>query len=320
VTAQLIETASGAHLWADSYDRDVSVQSLFEIQDDIAQRVAATIVQPFGVLGQVNLMASQSKPTESWDAYQCYLHFWAYVHALGPDTHLAVRQKLEQALQADPSCADALAALGYLAIEEYRFRFNPVPNQGHPLDRAEALAHQAYDIDSNCMLALLTLCMLHYHRHQPERCREFGERALQLNPNDTEFLCEYGLFLSYSGDWDRGLALLEKARALHPHVNTLYYLPFALHAVLEGRDEQALAYAKRIEKTNYYRDPLFRAAILGLLGRTAEAKDAVIELERLFPDIRTSLKDEFTKWPMDERVVTRVTEGLAKAGLTGADR
>ena len=194
VTAQLIETHSGTHLWAETYDRDVSVQNMFEIQDDIAQRIAATIAQPFGVLGQANLNASRRAPTESLDAYQCYLHFWAYVHTLGADTHLAVRQKLEQALQTDPSCADARAALGYLALEEYRFHFNPSPDKSDPLDRAEALGRQAYDIDSRCRLALLTLCMVHYHRRQPEHCREFGERALKLNPNDTEILCEYGLF------------------------------------------------------------------------------------------------------------------------------
>ena len=84
---------------------------------------------------------------------------------------------------------------------------------------------------------------------------------------------------------------------------------------MEGRDEQALAYAKRVDKPNYYRDAMFRAAILGLLGRDAEAKDAVAELERLNPDIRSSLKDEFAKWPMDERVVSRLSEGLTRAGL-----
>jgi hypothetical protein len=75
----------------------------------------------------------------------------------------------------------------------------------------------------------------------------------------------------------------------------------------------------RVEKPKLYWDPLFRAAILGLLGRTAEAKDAVVELERLYPDIRTSINDEFAKWPMNERVFARIAEGLAKAGLADAD-
>ena len=230
------------------------------------------------------------------------------------------RQQLEQAIQIDPTCADALAALGYLALEEFRFDFNPIPDQGDPLDRAQALAHQAYDIDSTCILALLTLSQVYYHRGQPERGQEFGERGLQLNPNNTEFLCEYGFNLGLIGDWGRGLALIEKAMALHPRFNTLYYIIFALHAVVEGRDEQALAYAVRVKKPNLFWDPLFRAAILGLLGRTAEAKDAVVELERLYPDIRASLNDEFAKWPMNEHALTRLAEGLGRTGLMTADR
>ncbi len=318
VTAQLVETLTGRHLWAETYDRDLSVQNVFEIQDDIAQRVAASIAQPFGVLGQAHLTTSHQRPTENWDAYQCYLHFWAYVHGIGPDTHLTARQKLEEALDADPACAPALAALGYLALEEYRFDWNKAPDQGDPLDRAEALARRAYDIDSTCMLALLTLSMICYHLEQPERAREFGERALQLNPNDAEFLCEYGLILSHLGDRDRGIALLEKAMALHPRFNTLYYVVFALNALLDGDDAQALAYAKRIDKPNMYWDPLFRAALFGLLNRTAEAEDALSELKAIFPNIDQALAREFAKWPIDQRIVKRLTEGLAKAGLAVA--
>ena len=319
-TAQLIETLSGTHLWAETYDRDLSVQNVFEIQDDIAQRVAASIAQPFGVLGQAHLTTSRQQPTESWDAYQCYLHYWAFLHAIGPDTHLAARQKLEEALETDPGCAEAMAALGYLAIEEYVSGFNPMPDQGDPLDRAQRLAHRAYETDSICTLALLTLSAVYYHRNQPERCREFGERALQLNPNDTEVLCDYGFYLGLLGDWDRSLALIEKAMALHPRFNTLYYFTFSMHALFEGRDEQALAYALRVEKPKLFWDPLFRAAVLGLLGRIDEAKEAANELERLYPDIRASLMDEFAKWPMDHCVLARLTEGLEKAGLATAGR
>ncbi|MGI9418208.1 MAG: hypothetical protein ACR2RA_10275 [Geminicoccaceae bacterium] len=315
VTAQLIETLSGTHLWAETYDRDLSVQNVFEIQDDIAQRVAASIAQPFGVISQAHLATSRKQPTDSWDAYQCYLHFWAFLHAIGPDTHLAARQKLEEALQTDPACADALAALGYLAVEEYRFDFNPMPEQGDPLDRAQTLVHKAYETDSSCMLALLTLSAVYYHRRQPERCREFGERALKLNPNDAEALCEYGFHLGLIGDWDRSLPLVEKAMALHPRFNTLYYFVFALHAIAEGHNEQALAYAQRVEKPKLFWDPLFRAAILGLLERTTEANEAAIELERVYPDIRASLTDEFAKWPIDDRVLARLAEGLEKAGV-----
>ena len=319
VTAQLIETLSGRHLWAETYDRDLSVQNVFEIQDDIAERVAASIAQPFGVLGQAHLATAHQQPTESWDAYQCYLHFWAYVHRIGPDTHLTARQKLDEALEVDPHCADALAALGYLALEEYRFDWNRISDQGEPLDRAEALARQACDVDSTCMLALLTLSAVYYHREQPDRAQECCERGLSLNPNNAEFLCEYGLILGHIGDWERGLALLEKAMALHPRFNTLYYTVFVLNAVLKGDDEQALAYAKRIEKPKMYWDPLFRAALLGLLDRTAEAEDALGELQALFPNIDQALTREFAKWPIDERIVARLTEGLSKAGLAVAN-
>lgn len=319
VTAQLIETLSGSHLWAETYDRDLSVHNVFDIQDDIAQRVAASLAQPFGVLGQAHLTASRHQPTESWDAYQHYLHFWTYMHAMAPDTHLKARRKLEEALRNDPDCADALAALGYLALEEYRFDWNRLSDDGEPLERALALAHRAHDRDNTCILALLTLSQIYYHRGQPERSKEFGERGLQLNPNNTEFLCEYGFNLGLIGDWDRGLALIEKAMALHPRFNTLYYFVFALHALVEGRDEQALAYAKRVEKPGIFWDPLFRAGILGLLGRTAEAEDAIVELEHLYPDVRASLNDEFAKWPMNEQAFTRLAEGLAKAGLAIAD-
>ena len=103
VTAQLIETLSGTHLWAETYDRDLSVQNVFEIQDDIAQRVAASIAQPFGVIGRDHLATSRKQPTDSWDAYQCYLHFWAFLHAIGPDTHLAAQTETRRGPADRPS-------------------------------------------------------------------------------------------------------------------------------------------------------------------------------------------------------------------------
>ena len=166
VTAQLIEALSGKHLWAETYDRDLSVQNVFEIQDDIAQRVACLDRAAFRRPSVRPISRPrENRPTESWDAYQCYLHFWAYVHAIAPDTHFSARQKLEEALRN----RSGLRRCRWPPLAIWRSRSTASTGTRFQIratasNRAEALARQAYDLDSTCMLALLTLSAIYYHR------------------------------------------------------------------------------------------------------------------------------------------------------------
>ena len=78
VTAQLLDAKDGTHLWAETYDRELSASSIFAVQDEITEQVVGTIAGSFGVISRARFAEVKEKPTDSLDAYECVLQAAAY--------------------------------------------------------------------------------------------------------------------------------------------------------------------------------------------------------------------------------------------------
>ena len=145
VTAQLLDAKNGTHLWADTYDRELSASSIFAIQDEITEQVVATIAGKFGVISRARFSEVKEKPTESLDAYEWVLKAGAYyIDNWDAIQHAEVRDGLERVVKSDPGYADAWAWLCHIYIDEYRWDYNPRPD---PLDRALDAARRAVASD-----------------------------------------------------------------------------------------------------------------------------------------------------------------------------
>ena len=145
VTVQLLDARDGTHLWADTYDRDLSASDIFAVQDEITEQVVGTIASNSGVISRARFAEIKEKPTDSLDAYECVLQVGAYYRDNYIATeHVKVRACLERAVKSDPGYADAWAYLTFLYLDEYRFNYNPRPDS---LDRALEAAQRAVDAD-----------------------------------------------------------------------------------------------------------------------------------------------------------------------------
>jgi len=88
-----------AHLWAETFDRDLTAADLFAVQDEITEQVVAMVAQPYGVISRSAMSAAKAKRPESLSAYECVLRYWAYEELLTPAEHLRMRGCLEAAVQ-----------------------------------------------------------------------------------------------------------------------------------------------------------------------------------------------------------------------------
>ena len=108
-TAQLLDAKDGTHLWAETYDRELSAASIFEVQDEITQQVVGTIGSFYGVIARARLSEIKEKPTDHLDAYEWVLRAAAYYRDNPvPAEHGKVRDGLERAVKSDPSYATKL--------------------------------------------------------------------------------------------------------------------------------------------------------------------------------------------------------------------
>jgi TolB-like protein/Tfp pilus assembly protein PilF len=176
VNVQLINAATDAHLWADSFDRKLI--DIFAVESEIAAKVADTLQAK---LTGAEQHAISMQPTQNTEAHQLYLkgrYFWN--KRTGPDLQKAI-DYFKQAIEKDPDYALAYVGLGDSYILLSGFGAAP-PQDSFPL--AEAAAKKALEIDDNLAEAHTTLgfILCVHHLNFADSIREF-ERAIALNPN-----------------------------------------------------------------------------------------------------------------------------------------
>ena len=91
VGVQLLDASTGTHMWAEAYDRDLAGAGIFEVQDDITDRVVATVADPYGVLVRSMAVAVRDRPVEELSAQELALRCSAYFHQIRPDEHARMR-------------------------------------------------------------------------------------------------------------------------------------------------------------------------------------------------------------------------------------
>jgi adenylate cyclase len=313
VTAQLLDAKDGTHLWAETYDRELSASSVFAIQDEITEQVVATIAGGYGVISRARFAEIKEKPTEHLDAYESVLKHGAYYgDYFAPTEHEEVRDCLERAVKSDPGYADAWASLSFTYLDEHRFNYNPRPD---PLDRALDAAQRAVAADPTSQWAHHVLAQVYFHRRELDAFFAEAERTIALNPNNAAILAEFGQNLCFAGD-ERGIAFVKKAIKLDPLHPTWFYLSIAVHHFERGEYEEALVAARKINIPRLYWPQIHLAAIYAGLGRQREAEAALEELHKLYPGFSIEiLVEELRKYNATGATIQSYSAALRKAGL-----
>jgi adenylate cyclase len=234
VTAQLLDAQTGAHLWADTYDRALTGTDIFALQDDITSRAVANIAGPHGRIAQTGLKETKGKAPDTIDSYDCVLRAVAYSRVMSAEGHAPVRDCLERAIARDPDYAEAWAWLAYAYLMEYDPGLNPRPELYDARDQALRAALRAVDLDPNIGIVHSNLSYVRFLRHEVDASLASAERGVGLNPNDPEVLCNAGQFIAFAGNWERGIALTKKAMALSPYYPTWCHFQLSDYHYIRG--------------------------------------------------------------------------------------
>ena len=311
IAVQLVDTSTGAHLWAESYDRTFNPETVFELQDDVVSRIVCTVADSHGVLPHSMSEAVRGKGSEQLSPYEALLHSFGYFERVSAEEHAVTRDNLERAVQQAPGNAECWAMLTIFYVEEYIHGFNPRPD---PLDRALAAARRAVEDAPSSNLAYHALATVLFYRRELQAFRNAAERAVALNSMDGYTAAYQGFLTAYSGDWERGCALAARARKLNPHHPGWYWFPEAFDAYRKGDYRAALDAALKINMPRFWRAHLVLAMAYGQLGEMGPGRVALQQLLVLKPEFAVSAREELGKtW--EAELVTHILEGLKKAGL-----
>ena len=220
ITVQLIDAESDQHLWAENFDRALSVQSVFSIQEEVAHQIALALELEYSKMsgpGPVQL------PTGNLEAYSAYLLGRYHTFRQTPDDLALAVQHLQQATKLDPDFAEAFAALGWAYSFLGTSYGNMLPTEAYPKAKAAALKALALDGDLADARTLYADILTWYDWDFEAAEREY-RKTLELDPLN---ILGYALFLSTQRRHDEAIELIERRLEAQPeeayvHVNAAW--------------------------------------------------------------------------------------------------
>jgi TolB-like protein len=311
LAVQLVECASGAHLWAETYERPFADEPAFELLADAVPQIVSTIADAHGVLPRSMSEALLTRDASRLSAYEAVLRSFTYFQRVTAEEHVPARAALERAVRKEPSYSDAWAMLSLIYKEEYTHRFNLLPD---PLGRALASAQRAVEIAPSNHLAFHALASVEFFRKNLDAFQIATTRAVTLNEMDGFTLAYLGFLTAYAGDWERGGALSAKARSLNPHHPGWYWFVPCFDAYRKGDYKTSLLFARKVNMPGFWRTQLAIAANAGQLGELATAKQSLHTLLLQRPEIAKTPRQELAIWWQPD-LVEDLMVGLRKAGL-----
>ncbi len=312
ITGQLIDTATGAHLWADRFDG--KLKDIFDLQDEVTASVVSAIAPK---LEQAEIARSKQKPTESLDSYDYFLRGLASVYQWTREGIDEALKLFYRAIELDPNFATAhgMAAWCYIWRQANGWTTERKQEVAETTRLARRVAKSGKDDAVALAYGGLALA---YVAGDLEGGAALIDRALVLNPNLTAAWYASGWVKDFLGDTDLAIEHLAKAMRLSP-LDPLMFMMQSLtglaHFVAGRYAEGSRWAAKAVREQPYYIGALRNlAANCALSGRLDEAQEAITQARRLDPDLRLSnLKDRIGPFRTTDYV--RFVEGLRLAGL-----
>ena len=309
ITAQLIDAATGGHLWAERFDRDLT--DIFAVQDDVTQHIVGALALNLTEGDQRRLATEQ---TDNLEAYDCFLRGREQLWRFTREQNTHARELLQRAIELDPKFASAHAFLAVAHGLDHINRWNT--SSSTSVEQAEKFATRAVELDDRNPYAHWALSIINLHLRRHDMAIREAERSISLAPNLAEGHESLGNTLHYSGRSEEALACFDRAMALNPYYPDLW-LHFQAQAMFQlGRYEEAVISLKRRLVRNPGTDVsrVLLAASYGQLGRFDEARVEWQEVFRVNPDYSLEHRRKVLPYknPDDFELVV---DGLRKAGL-----
>jgi adenylate cyclase len=309
ITCQLIEGDTGAHLWAERYDR--SLEDIFALQDEITLSVVAAI-EPSLRLAEVE--RAKRKRTDNLDAYDLVLQALPDVYSRMPEQSKKALSLLERALALDPTYGLAHACAAQCNHAIYLRGGQKIENRKAAVRHAQTALTHGQDDPLALTLAGFSVAM-----EGQDRAAAFAafEAALAVSPSSALAYIQGSVIYALAGNAERAIEWAEKGLRLSPldPWRGSAFLALALAKFHRGQDEDAATDARKsVQSSPGFSTPYVAlTAPLARLGRLEEARIAAARILELQPEFRCSRF--LAGVNCDPSLADALTEALRPTGL-----
>jgi adenylate cyclase len=313
ISAQLVDAQTGAHRWAERYDR--GIEDIFSVQDEVAQTVASVLsIQ----IKRAEADRALLKPPTTWEAHDYFLRGNAaqtrFLSRFTLNDLDDARALLQRSIDLDPSYARAYAVLASSHLDAYLTGVNDEYRTQAALDRAFALARTAVEIEPGLPLAHAHLADVHLFRREYDDALATWGRVFELNPNFTDF--RYGRALNFAGKFGDGLAAIKRHLRLDPFAPTGARLHLGIAYLGQKNYAEALASFREVvtRAPEFGLGRMALASTYALMGHMNEAREQITELLRIDPTCTVAQVARFRTF-RDPKDGAHMLQGLLQAGL-----
>jgi TolB-like protein/Flp pilus assembly protein TadD len=311
ITGQLVDTKTGAHVWADRFDGDLI--DVFALQDEITKKVVA-VVEP--KLLEAEGTRSKSRSPEDLGAWDMVVRanslFWRLTKA---DSESAIAL-LNRAVELYPDYAPAQSMLAFVLLASGHFRLSSA-EFGPQLKRAAILGARAAELDDSDPWAHLALGFVAVNMRRTGAAVGEFERALDLNPNFAAAHGYLGFALAVDGQSDQAIAHLQQAIRMSPHdpQNAIFNVALAAAHYHVGNYTDAVGFARKAlqQRPGLAAGNRVYVASLAQAGQIDEARAALARLKELHPELSIAWMEKYV--PCTPATMAKYLEGMRKAGL-----
>jgi adenylate cyclase len=232
ITAQLVDAASEAHIWAERYDRNID--DVFEVQDEVTRAIVGILA------GQVTQSSQRhaTRVTTSVRAYDYVLRGQAIISE-SDEANQQTREMYETAISLDPSCARAHAGVARSILLDWMSGWGE--SKADTLGLAYVKAKEALKFDDSDPKTRSELGKIHMYRREFEQAEIHIRRALTLNPNDSDVMVRLAMLFTYLGKPQEGIRYLWTAKELNPFHPAWHFWVLGFAQYVAREYEQAVA-------------------------------------------------------------------------------
>jgi TolB-like protein/DNA-binding SARP family transcriptional activator/Tfp pilus assembly protein PilF len=311
VSINLIEAEHGVEIWSDHFDRPLG--DLFEVQDDIADRVASALEPQ---IEQAEMDRARLLPTESLDAWECFHRAMWHSFRFTVDDNRSAHALFQRAASQDPHFARAYAGLSFNHFSRAFLDASPdVPGE---IRQALEHAEQAVSLDGRDAMGYWALGRAQLLNREHDRAMSAIDRALVANPNYAQGHYARGFIGVHTHLPELAVSDLDMAQRLSPFDPMLFAIKSSrgISLMVQGRLDEAATWAVQatLEPNAHFHIYANAAACLELVGRSDEARRNLRQALARHPgyDVATFERSFPHKLPRHQALIS---DALRRAGL-----
>ena len=312
VSAQLIDTETGNHLWAERFDR--RLEDIFDVQDEITEKITGRVEPEVGAAERERVARAPRRDLRAWDYYHLGVaHFYKFT----AEDNLEAQRLLKLSRELDANFGESHAWWAYARILGMVY-WDTEPKQ-ELLDEALAATNRALELDDQNAVFYALKARVQLARCEYKSALAENEMAISLNPTLASAYCGLGDSLAYEGRYDEAVDRFEKAVELSPHDPQRWaFLTYGALALIFKRDfETALEWAEKAREIPncQYWTTAHMAVALAFLDRLDEARRSVEKLLAENPAFTTAFAKRKLFYLKRPEQLKLYLDGLAMAGV-----